>query len=77
MAFPLGETGTVGGEVYVCLDQAKRQAPHFGSSTKDEIRRLIVHGTLHLAGYRDGTPAQRQRMRVREDRYLTILTRKG
>jgi probable rRNA maturation factor len=77
MAFSFGGGGWVGGEVYVSLDRARRQAGEYGASFSHEVRRLVVHGVLHLAGYDDGTAARRQRMRKREDRYLRNAKNRG
>lgn len=73
MAFPLKDRMPVDGEVYVNLDQARRQAVRYGVPISEEVRRLLIHGTLHLLGYRDGTPVQRERMKKREDRLLKNL----
>jgi rRNA maturation RNase YbeY len=40
-----------------------------------ELDRLIIHGVLHLLGYDDHEPAQRRRMRARENRILAQLAR--
>lgn len=73
MAFPLKDGMPVDGEVYVNLDQARRQAARFGVSISEEVGRLLIHGTLHLLGYRDATPLQRERMKKREDGLLKNL----
>jgi probable rRNA maturation factor len=39
------------GDLAISLDSAARQAAHFGHSLRDEVRVLILHGTLHLAGF--------------------------
>lgn len=39
------------GEVIICLPQAKQQAKKFGTSLKQELTRLLIHGILHLAGF--------------------------
>ncbi len=39
------------GEIIICLPQAARQAGEGGHSIKEEIKTLLVHGLLHLAGY--------------------------
>lgn len=41
------------GEVIICLPQAKRQAKELRHSLKKELGILLIHGILHLAGYRD------------------------
>ena len=39
------------GDIYICVDQAKRQADEYGHSLDREMRFLFVHGLLHLLGY--------------------------
>lgn len=50
------------GDLYIAVDQARRNARRFGVSYNEEIVRLAVHGTLHLLGHTDYTPAPRARM---------------
>jgi rRNA maturation RNase YbeY len=71
LSFPLGdEEGSLEGEIYVNVDQAGRQASTYGVSRTTELRRLVIHGALHLTGYLDGTRAERRRMTRLEDAYL-------
>ena len=39
------------GDIYICVDQAKRQAEEYGHPLDREMRFLFVHGLLHLLGY--------------------------
>ncbi len=39
------------GDIFICLDQAKRQAEAYGHSYEREVGFLSVHGFLHLLGY--------------------------
>ncbi len=66
ITFDLGEEGTEG-EIYICVDQAERQAREFGVSTLNETRRLIIHGLLHLVGYDDREEADRAEMKRMEN----------
>lgn len=59
------------GEIYIATPQAHRQAPRWKNSFFDELRRLVVHGSLHLAGYDHMKASERLTMRAREDHYLT------
>ncbi len=61
------------GDVVVCVDRAAEQAAEYGAGLDEELARLTVHGLLHLCGLDDGTRAQKQRMRRREDFYLRRL----
>jgi probable rRNA maturation factor len=72
ISFPL-EEAPLEGEVYLNLDRARQQARDFGVSPHHELARLVIHGTLHLTGFDDRTPARAARMHAREDRYLARL----
>jgi len=61
------------GDVVISLDTASRQAEALGHTLEAEIRRLLIHGILHLLGHdhvHGGTQARRMK---REERRLTLL----
>jgi len=64
---------TLEGEVIVSADTAAAQASEYGSSVANELLLYVIHGTLHLIGYDDTTPAARKRMLARQRRYLRLL----
>jgi len=70
LAFALGTNDVIEGEVYVDLDTARERHAEFGGTVESEIRRYMIHGILHLLGYRDGTAVERDVMRRLEDLYL-------
>ncbi len=70
IAFPLSADGEMADEVYISLDAARTQARAYRVRFRDEARRLIIHGCLHLAGYRDDTRRRKERMHARENVYL-------
>ena len=39
------------GEIFICLDQAKKQAKQYKHSLQRELTFLFTHGLLHLLGY--------------------------
>jgi probable rRNA maturation factor len=60
LSFPAGPTTVffgdpkapqLAGDLAISLEIAARQAGRFGHSLRDEVRVLMLHGTLHLAGY--------------------------
>ena len=65
--------GFLDGEVVVSAETACRAAPEFGWSAAEELLLYVIHGTLHLAGYDDATPAQRATMRRQETKHLARL----
>ena len=66
-------TGWLEGEIIVSADMAAAQAPTYDASLQDELLLYVIHGTLHLVGYDDTTPAARQKMQARQRRYLRCL----
>lgn len=60
------------GEIYIARDQVKRQAPEYGNTFFAELKRVIVHGLLHLSGYDHIKAADRKVMRARECEFLGL-----
>jgi probable rRNA maturation factor len=50
------------GEIFICLSQAKKQAKKLGHSLKEELAILLIHGILHLTGYKDKTKKDLNKM---------------
>ena len=72
ITFNYNKGKTVNGEIYISADRIKENAETYKASVKDEIRRVIFHGVLHLCGYDDRTKEQQRRMREMEDLYLAL-----
>ncbi len=64
----------VGGDVFISIDRVKENAADYKVSFKDELHRVIVHGILHLCGYKDKTTDEKKQMRAKEDYYLSLRT---
>jgi probable rRNA maturation factor len=76
LAFQLPQPGRLPvGDVYVCPWVASRQAAAHGVSTREELIRLIVHGTLHALGrdHPEGAGRTRSAMWRRQERYVEAL----
>jgi probable rRNA maturation factor len=55
------------GEVIICLNQAKRQAKELKHSLKEELGVLLLHGILHLKGYKDETKKDYNKMIIKQE----------
>jgi probable rRNA maturation factor len=54
LSFPIGEKvedWLILGDIAISVDTAKRQAKELGHSLEEELKRLLVHGLVHLLGY--------------------------
>lgn len=61
---------TISGDIYISVDRVRSNARRYGCSFRDELHRVIIHGSLHLTGYRDDTQKRKEEMRRREDYWL-------
>lgn len=73
-SLPTDESMNYLGEIYISLDQAKRQAREFRFSLQEEVQRLVTHGTLHLLGYGHKKKTAARIMRRKEEEYLHART---
>ena len=53
LAFPIQNDTKLEAEIYISYDRAISSSKEFNVSLNSELIRLIVHGILHLLGYRD------------------------
>jgi probable rRNA maturation factor len=63
------------GDVYVSLDQAKRQAERYRVGFDQEVGRLVAHGILHLLGHDHADKDSESIMREKEEKYSKKITR--
>jgi probable rRNA maturation factor len=71
LSFALEDDGAhLEGEVVVSADTAAASAAEFGWSPAAELLLYVIHGTLHLVGYGDKSPADERQMRAAESRIL-------
>ncbi len=61
---------TIIGDIFISIDRIKENAAKFKSSVETELCRVMIHGTLHLLGYKDKTKAAKAQMTAKEDYYL-------
>ena len=59
------------GEVLISTERVKENAQEFSQVFNVELRRVMVHGVLHLCGFKDKTDAEKRLMTEKEDFYLS------
>ena len=73
IGFDYSEDDALSGDIYISLDTVKTNAEKFEATFDEELRRVIIHGLLHLCGLRDKTDEERQQMQQAEDKALKAL----
>jgi len=58
------------GDIFISIERIRENAAKYNITEADELHRVIIHGALHLLGYKDKTPVTKQKMTEKEDLYL-------
>ena len=77
LAFPLDADEGLLGEIYISIETARRQAAEYRVTLREEVLRLVVHGTLHLCGYDHHENGETNVIRKREEKYLNEYLKNG
>ena len=64
-------------DIFISIERVKENAKTFKTSEFDEVCRIMIHGTLHLLGYKDKGKAAKTLMTQKEDEYLGYRTQVG
>jgi rRNA maturation RNase YbeY len=76
ITFNYNDNTMINGEIYISLDSVKENALNYNVSLNEELKRVMIHGVLHLVGYDDKTDVQKAEMKNQEDLWLDSLKRK-
>lgn len=63
-------TTHIAGDIYISIDTVAANAAKYGVTSAQEMRRVIIHGVLHLCGYGDAFPVEQSAMTAKENHYL-------
>jgi len=55
------------GDILISIERVKNNADKFNVEFKEELRRVIIHGVLHLCGYKDKKASEKEIMRFKEN----------
>ncbi|QIL39505.1 rRNA maturation RNase YbeY [Pedobacter sp. HDW13] len=64
-------------DIFISIERVKENAITFKTSAFDEVCRIMMHGTLHLLGYKDKGKAAKALMTQKEDEYLGYRAEAG
>jgi rRNA maturation RNase YbeY len=74
ITFDYSEGKIINGDIFISIERVKENAKNFNQTIDNELNRVLIHGVLHLLGYKDKTPKDKELMRAKEDFYLTLLS---
>jgi len=70
ITFDYSEFDSISGDLFLSIDRVKENALDFNTIFNHELLRVIVHGVLHLLGYKDKSEEDILLMRSKENFYL-------
>lgn len=59
-------------DVFISVERVKENSTKYNADFLTELRRVMIHGILHLLGYTDKTKDQREKMREKENECLNL-----
>ena len=59
------------GDIFISIERIRENAGKFNVNERDELHRVMIHGTLHLLGYPDKGKEAKKVMTTKEDHYLS------
>lgn len=76
ITFDYSEDEYLAGDLIISIDTVRSNAREFGVTFHVELRRVMIHGVLHLAGFKDKSEKDSKAMRRMEDECLALWDRK-
>lgn len=72
ITFDYTEGKTIHSDIFISVDRVAENSKKFNVEFETELHRVIIHGVLHLCGYKDKTKADAELMRKKEDDALKV-----
>jgi len=74
ITFDYTEGKTIHSDIYISVERVEENAKKFKVTFDEELHRVMIHGILHLCGYKDKTKADAELMRKKENASLKIFS---
>jgi len=73
ITFDYTDGNLISGDVFISVERVKDNAQSFETTLKNELKRVMAHGVLHLMGYKDKARKDKQVMRAKEDEKIKMF----
>ncbi len=73
ITFDYSKDNVVSGDIFISVDRVKENAEKYGVTFPNELARVMIHGVLHLIGFKDATEEEKAEMREQEDKALRLI----
>jgi len=73
ITFDYTNGNTIAGDIFISIDRVKENAKQYDVDFEEELRRVMSHGILHLAGYEDKKDEEVKVMRAKEEEKMKLF----
>jgi probable rRNA maturation factor len=73
ITFDYSENKKISGDIFISVERVEENARKFRVDFEEELKRVMIHGVLHLCGYKDKSKKDAEMMRKKENNALRIL----
>lgn len=73
ITFDYKDGNTLSGDIFISTDRVQENAVKFDVEFLNELRRVMSHGILHLAGFGDKTKEEKLMMREKEEEKIKMF----
>lgn len=73
ITFDYVEGSLINGDIFISVDRVRENSIEFKTTFDDELNRILIHGVLHLLGYKDKKEKDKLLMTEKEDFFLNLL----
>lgn len=70
ISFDYSSEEIVSGEIYISIERVRKNAKRFNNTILEELLRVMIHGVLHLCGYKDKSRDEKNLMNFRQEQRL-------
>ena len=72
ITFDYTDDNITSGDIFISMDQVKKNAKFYAVEDDEELRRVMIHGVLHLLGFKDDSSDEKETMREKENEALHL-----
>jgi len=73
ITFDYSEGNVLAGDVFISTDRVVENAKHYEVDEKEELRRVMAHGVLHLMGFNDKSTEEKSQMKMMENKFIKMF----
>ncbi|MDH3795494.1 MAG: rRNA maturation RNase YbeY [Flavobacteriaceae bacterium] len=73
LTFDRSDNKTLNGDIFISTERVKENAVLYDESEEEELRRVMIHGILHMMGYNDSNEEEKKLMHKKENIYLKMF----